>query len=461
MGLRTRMYARLLEAQTLSLADDFEQKLWPFAPGAKQLRLAQFGPDPPQPSSSLKEVEKEREAGGIRQNILTLDIAKPVQTIAPIPESDGISRGIVMSLGRSEVRFAMQFLHMLRNVHKSSLPVELYYYGEDDLPTYMRAFLEMSYEGVRTIDLEAANIFDPSIARLARQGWALKPFALLATNFSEVILTDADVVFLLNPSLLFEVKGYHDTGTLFFHDRDHYREGASRIVHEFLHEQLGAHGPSERLGQSQFWSKKGIYEQESGVVVIDKRRGAAFSALFFAAWQNTGNIRELTTYRVFWGDKESYWLAFELAGFDYYFVDLYAGGLGNEPLEGQFCSDHPLHFLPPDAISESDAQKISSSDSDAVAEDAATQEGQGRAAWFNGSLLANKGRNETEYLQETSWAVDGSWEFHEASEKWCMPNATYSGTALVPPQRHQLLEELIDAAKAADAEFALLGSSLQ
>jgi hypothetical protein len=491
MGLRTRVYARLLEAQSVAVADDFERNLWPFVPRAKQMRLAHFGPEPPQPVA-YSYVGGAEQIGGEGINVLKSDVLEgegaagtgsadvdlissdagaasdtsvaanaDYSTDADIDDDDaegdadqsaateepetiithGYQKGIVMSLGRSEVRFALQFLHMLRFAHNSTLPVELYYYGDDDLPEYMRDFLEQSYESVRTVDLERMNIFDPTLTRLSRQGWALKPFALLATNFTEVILADADVVFLTKPEDFFEVEGYKKTGTLFFHDRDHYREGASQIIRDFLNDQLGAQGPSQRLAESQFWKKRGIYEQESGIVVANKKKRNVFSALFFAAWQNIGSIRERTTYRVFWGDKESYWLAFELAGFPYYFVEHYAGGVGSDPWNGQFCSDHPLHFIP----EPSDPQK----------------KRPGKAAWFNGSLMENKGRSDTIYLTQTKWMTGAAeWTFYEEVERWCIANSTYGGDSIgevIPSGRMELLTA---ASRAADIAHDKLSASI-
>jgi hypothetical protein len=450
MGLRTRVYARLLEAQSVSAADNFETRLWPFAPGAKKMRLAHFGPEPPLPAWPISEGESKlvkQVEPTLRMNAESLTSAAPqVDEAAHLSTDFNKERGIVMSLGRSQLRFAMHFLSILRKVYKSQLPVELYYYGDDDLPEFMRAYLETSYEGVRTVDLEGMNVFDDSIARLSRAGWALKPFALLATNFSEVILADADVVFLTNPEEFFEVEGYKETGTLFFHDRDHYREGASKVTHDFLADQLGNHGPSDRLKGSSFWQGKGIYEQESGIVVVDKRSRAAFSALFFAAWQNTGSIRERTTYRVFWGDKETYWLAFELSGIPYYFVEHYAGGLGNEADDGQFCSDHPLHFLPESTSDGSILEGLTK-----LKDGEEVKKGRpGRPAWFNGSLLKNKGLSGTKFIEETEWAVDDKWIFLEDLERWCLPSANYSGSSLGTLGRETIIAELVDTAREAD-----------
>lgn len=50
-------------------------------------------------------------------------------------------------------------------------------------------------------------------------GWALRPFAILASSFKRVILTDADTVFLQDPALLLEEPGFQNKGAIFYHDR--------------------------------------------------------------------------------------------------------------------------------------------------------------------------------------------------------------------------------------------------
>lgn len=139
------------------------------------------------------------------------------------------------------------------------------------------------------------------------------------------------------------------------------------------------------------------------------------------------------------GDKESYWLAFELAGFPYHFVEHYAGGIGNDPHLGHFCSDHPFHFIPDKEASET--QKKNSP---------------GRPAWFNGSLLSNKGRSEVQYMNETSWAVGGAWTFHEDMERWCLPNSTHDGATLETLGPSPVFDMLLHAALDADAQFESL-----
>lgn len=159
----------------------------------------------------------------------------------------------------------------------------------------------------------------------------------------------------------------------------------------------------------------------------------------------------------FTGDKESYWLAFELAGIPYYFVDHYAGGVGNDPWQGQFCSDHPLHFLP--ELSEEapiDEVIFKSDKGDSMEQTSTKKKRPGRPAWFNGSLMENKGKSGTTFMKQTAWAVDSPWIFLEDLERWCLPNSNYSGDSLESLGKDTLLNELIDAAKEADDALSSL-----
>lgn len=317
MGLRTEMYSHLLRHPILPNFERMERALWPFVPGINQLRRwwqasVQAKPTPYSAAAAGSNLKEGLVARGFGRG----------------PTTKRGSRGIVMSLGYKGSVFASQFISIIREKHNNDIPIELYYYGDSDLPAKYRDYLTKTYRNVRCVDLELLGLFDPDLVQLERQGFAIKPFALLATNFTEVMLADADAILLENPDKFFEEPGYLDTGTLFFHDRDHQRAGADYVVQEFMTNQLSLRGPSPRLAQTEFWTKKGIFEQESGIVVVDKRKTDVFAALLFTAWQNMGEIRKKTTYRIWWGDKETFWLAFEFSNFPYYFVPRYAQAIG-------------------------------------------------------------------------------------------------------------------------------------
>lgn len=331
MGLRTEMYSHLLRHPTLPSFERMERALWPFVPGINQLRSWWQASVQAKVLQYNTAATAEHNSTSSSSNAASKVVSRAFGFGSSSSSSEEVihgSRGIVMSLGWKGAVFASQFISIIRVKHRNDIPIELYYYGDSDLPSKYRDYLTTAHRNVRCIDLESLGLFDPDLTQLARQGFAIKPFAMLATNFTEVILADADAVLLEDPDHFFEEPGYLDTGTLFFHDRDHQRKGADYVVNEFMTNQLSLRGPSPRLASSEFWKKKGIFEQESGIVVLDKRKTDVFAALLFTCWQNMGEIRKKTTYRVFWGDKETFWLAFEFSSFPYYFVPKYAQAIG-------------------------------------------------------------------------------------------------------------------------------------
>lgn len=84
----------------------------------------------------------------------------------------------------------------------------------------------------------------------------------------------------------------------------------------------------------------------------------------------------------------------------------------------------------------------------------------GRAAWFNGSLLENKGLNNFRYINQTGWATGGEWIFHEDIERWCLPNGAFSGKSASDLVHEQLFADLIEAAEGADRAFEKMSAGV-
>ena len=94
-------------------------------------------------------------------------------------------------------------------------------------------------------------------------GWALRPFAILASSFKKVILTDADTVFLQNPELLLEEPGFKKTGALFYHDR--ILSPAKLETYEWLDnmlEEVNAKHLDDLKKDSGWFQRKTFYEME-------------------------------------------------------------------------------------------------------------------------------------------------------------------------------------------------------
>lgn len=198
-------------------------------------------------------------------------------------------------------------LHAVRNVFSLSIPIEVMFAGEHDLDVAKQEAIESLGEHIKTVDI--LHVFDENIVGLQSGGWAIKPFAILASSFQHVIMADADAVFLQSPEAAFEAPGYQETGTLFFHDRMFDFPGSTpgdNGRHRWWNGVMSGRVPSVNLQNSGFWSNQSIHEMESGVVVINKGNRQALLGLLFAAWMNTKAVREATTYKYTHGEALSY-----------------------------------------------------------------------------------------------------------------------------------------------------------
>ena len=129
------------------------------------------------------------------------------------------------------------------------------------------------------------------------------------------------------------------------------------------------------------------------------------------------------------GDKESFWMAFELAGVPYRFSDGYSSSIGHttvdhETGEVKLCSTHALHLG-----------------------------WDGKPLWYNGSLYRNKHahKGHKEWLSPTVWAEDtGKWLDAE-----CMLNVNKSNGLhhLTDSKMHQIHQSLQQKAMQINAAY--------
>lgn len=292
------------------------------------------------------------------------------------------SKGIVISSGKGTFRYACHLVSNLRNVLASTLPIEIVYAGDEDLPAAYRDFITGLGNDIHTVDI--LTVVDDKTLDLKNGGWAIKPFATMASKYEQVMVLDADAVLLQKPEAIFEKhKGYEDTGALFFHDRLLW-QGAFKERHEWWEEQLAHHTPSKALSKSLVYNDGYAEECDSGMVVIDKSRLQILLGLLHVCWQNTKIVRDEWTYKRGYGDKESWWFGMELSGAEYTFESHYGAVLGH------------TQFM--DNTTKVCGFTIAHADES------------NRLLWYNGSLLKNKAVNATAFDIPTHWMVDGVWE---------------------------------------------------
>jgi len=243
-------------------------------------------------------------------------------------------RGIVMCVGNGHFNFARSSIDTLRNVVKTKLPIEIFYNGRHDLDEYCREELS-KFDNIYLRDI--SEYFDHKIIDLG--GWAIKPFSILASRFEEVILMDADSVYMRDPAILFEDEGYKEKGTVFFRDRTLFpgSHGGSQWLKSWMVDPL----PDTR--ELRYWKEETSHEMESSTVVINKTKNIL--GLLSVCKLNEKRIRDEVVYEHVHGDKETFWIGFDMARQPYNLLpvpsvmvgEIDAGQAGEEPDELQIC----------------------------------------------------------------------------------------------------------------------------
>ncbi|KAG9048643.1 hypothetical protein FS837_012352 [Tulasnella sp. UAMH 9824] len=322
---------------------------------------------------------------------------KERRTLAQLRAGFTQQRGIVIPCGNDQFQMAVHLISTLKHVHKTPLPIHVVYASPGDLDIPKRAAFRSIAPDVDAVDI--LHFFDEDEVGLETGGWAIKVFAILSAPFKEVIILDADAIFLQPPELMFDFPTYKETGTLYFRDRQIFPGEGD--VHRWWRGQMEGRTPSQELLKSGFWNTASTREEmESGAVVYDKSRRDVLMGVIMTGWMNTKKVRDQVTYQVTHGDKESFWMAFELVGIPYAFSSVeYAAMIGTlthpdnaaHSVNSRICTDHIMHL---------DHKK--------------------KPLWFNGSLFHEKEfRGRRGFFFATHWAPGtGDWECDP--HPWCM-----------------------------------------
>jgi hypothetical protein len=146
------------------------------------------------------------------------------------------------------------------------------------------------------------------------KGWQIKAFILKHTEFSDVILSDCDSVFLQNPETVFNDPHYISTGSYFFKDwlthnpvnreieipaRKAFIRSLMPIRNQYFPQEWNyVYGLPETI--QSMW-----YYQEAGVVYLNKVMHPDIVETIYELNENHAE-----TYKYVYGDKETFWLAF-------------------------------------------------------------------------------------------------------------------------------------------------------
>ncbi|KAF4045511.1 putative Mannosyltransferase [Phytophthora infestans] len=240
-------------------------------------------------------------------------------------------KAIVLCMHDSVVPMGLSLVRELRCLGSQEL-IQVYHCFPDELSATSRDKLFAADSRLEIVDvcsdLVESGKLDEETARHFRSWW-IKPLALYHSNAPEVMLLDVDDLFMRDPAVLRTTEGYKRTGTTFFYDRvlpsDHFFNHKDEknvsylenVLHTFDYASIGVkegYEPSEYLKQSFAYRGETAHEQDSSLVLVDKSRaGQAMDALW---WLIT---KERFKNDFSYGDKEAFWLSFELSKQDYFF----------------------------------------------------------------------------------------------------------------------------------------------
>ena len=210
-------------------------------------------------------------------------------------------RGLIITTGSRYVNMSVHLIRHLRYL-RFPHPIIIYYNGPHDLKPWELEFLK----GLQVPVFDLSKTFN--VTGVSK--YFNKVFSLLASPFEEVIISDADNVFIQSPDVLFDDPGYISAGMLLFKDRHIPDDGHCKKQRAWMNANL-PQPLSTQLCESRIYKMHSKHDIESGVVVVNKRR--RFLTLLAASHMNTENNFGKIIGGLFLGDKETFIIGADIA----------------------------------------------------------------------------------------------------------------------------------------------------
>lgn len=230
-----------------------------------------------------------------------------------------VKRGIVIGAGGAKY-FGCAFacFWVLRKLG-CDLPVEFWYLDEYEMDNKMKQLCDLY--GIRYINATKFAADNNVVPRLLN-GWELKPFSTLYSDFEEVLYLDADNIPSINPTYLFDIPEYRDLGSIFWPDLPPYKRKEWLPV--VCWENVGLPYRNEP-------------DFETGQYMVNKAK--CYRELRTTMWMNEHSD---WFYKFVYGDKSTFHLAWRKCGSDYVIPKRPAGW--KHPCILQFDTNNSLVF---------------------------------------------------------------------------------------------------------------------
>ncbi|KAG7392320.1 hypothetical protein PHYPSEUDO_001424 [Phytophthora pseudosyringae] len=241
-------------------------------------------------------------------------------------------RAVLLCMQDGVLPMGLSLIRELRCLGNEEL-IQVYHCGPDELSDDARETLFAIDNRLEIVDvcsdLASREIISDKLAAKF-QNWWVKPLAVYHTDVRHVTLMDVDDIFVEDPAVLRGLHEYNRTGTTFFYDRVHascneFVNGDDadgkylpKLFANFSYAQFnvsGGENPSDHVLESFAYAGKTCHEMDSSLVLIDKVR-AGQTVMDIMLWFVT---QERFRFAYSFGDKETFWLSFELAHVPYSF----------------------------------------------------------------------------------------------------------------------------------------------
>lgn len=221
----------------------------------------------------------------------------------------------------------------------NKLPIEVFYADEGEFPEELRNVVMENFPGVCLRNVTTSFLEHPINQRaeyrnMNFRGFQIKPIALWACSFEEVLYIDCDAYVRIHTEDFFEQPGYKKNHSLFYPDFWYY---------DFINkERASPQGVSGALLNSLYGvqTDRNTLELETGVFVFNKKK---LRRTLEALQSITCNYQYY--YNIIYGDKDTFRLAAGIAKEVLYVAPLPPGIYGYKDGEGVY-GDGMVQFLP-------------------------------------------------------------------------------------------------------------------
>lgn len=242
-----------------------------------------------------------------RQQLMTDQRAVGVAPIDPQIRTDPeqfFQRGIAIVVFDRVLESVYASVKSLREMG-CVLPIELWFIREETDPHHVILKTLVQDHGAFLREIK-----DPRASR-----FYTKNYAVFYSAFDEVLLLDADNFAVRDPTYLFTTPAFLDSGALFWPDFWRFKKSIFNIQ------------PTSFVWEVLDLDPVDMFEQESGQVLIDRRRHlAAMNAMMYYAFNPT----LLESMRLVWGDKDLFRFAWLKTQSSFHMIQMPPGAAGTK-----------------------------------------------------------------------------------------------------------------------------------